>query len=51
MDFSLADRTLPTRPEPACRKMAQSPLTDTTQPEDSEEEGRSLTTDGRWPIE
>jgi len=38
-DFSLADRTLPTRPEPAWQKMAQSPLNDTTQPVDSEEEG------------
>ena len=25
-DFSLADRTLPTRPEPAWQKMTQSPL-------------------------
>jgi len=40
MDFSLADHTLPTRPEPAWQKMAQSPLNDTTQPVDSEEEGR-----------
>ena len=38
-DFSLADHTLPTRPEPAWQKMAQSPLNDTTQPVDSEEEG------------
>jgi len=30
--FSLADRTLPTRPEPAWQKMAQSPLNNTTQP-------------------
>jgi len=43
-DFSLTDRTLPTRPEPAWYKMAQSPLNYTTQPVDSEEEGRSLTT-------
>jgi len=28
--------------------MAQSPLNDTTQPVDSEEEGRSPTTDRRW---
>jgi len=42
-DFSLADRTLPTRPEPVWQKMAQSPLKDTTQPVDSEEEGRSST--------
>jgi len=50
-DFSLADRTLPTRPEPAWQKMAQSPLNDTTQPVDSEEEGRSPTMDRRWLIE
>jgi len=43
--FSLTDRTLPTRPEPAWQKMAQSPLKDTTQPVDSEEEGRVLGTD------
>jgi len=43
--FSLADHTLPTRPEPAWQKMAQFPLNDTTQPVDSEEEGRSPTTD------
>ena len=47
-DFSLTDHTLPTHPEPAWQKMAQSPLDDTTQPVDSEEEGRSLTTDRRW---
>jgi len=47
-DFSLADRTLPTHPEPAWQKIAQSPLNDTTQPVDSEEEGRSPTTDRRW---
>jgi len=35
----MADRTLPTRPELAWQKMAQSPLNDTTQPVDSEEEG------------
>jgi len=50
-DFSLADHTLPTRPEPAWQKIAQSPLNDTTQPVDSEEEGRSPTTDRRWLIE
>jgi len=49
--FSLADRTLPTRPEPAWQKMAQSPLNDTTHPVDSEEEGRSSTMDRRWLIE
>jgi len=48
-DFSLADRTLPTRPEPAWQKMAQI-LNDTTQPVDSEEEGRSPTTDRQWLI-
>jgi len=37
--FFPADRTLPTRPEPGWQKMAQSPLNDTTQPVDSEEEG------------
>ena len=31
--------------------MAQSPLNDTTQPVDSEEEGRSSTMDRRWLIE
>ena len=51
-DFSLADRTLPTHPEPAWQNMAQSqsPLKDTTQPVDSEEEGRSSTMDRRWLI-
>ena len=44
-DFSLADHTLLTRPEPAWYKMAQSPLNDTTQPVDSEEEGQSPTMD------
>jgi len=44
-DFSLADHTLPTRPEPAWQKMVQSPLNDTTQPVDNEEEGRSPTMD------
>jgi len=38
-DFSLADRTLPTGPEPAWQKMAQSPLNGTTQPVDIKEEG------------
>ena len=38
--FSLTDRTLPTHPEPAWQKMAQSLLNDTTQPVDSEEEGQ-----------
>jgi len=50
-DFHLADRTLPTRPEPAWQKMAQSPLNDTTQPVDSEEEGRNSTMDRQWLIE
>jgi len=49
-DFSLADHTLPTRPEPAWQKMAQSPLNDTTQPVDNEEEGRSSTMDKKWLI-
>jgi len=44
-DFCLADRTLPTRPEPAWQKMAQSPLNGTTQPVDSEEEGQCPTMD------
>jgi len=48
-DFSLADRTLPTRYE--LQKMAQSPLNDTTQPVNNEEEGRSPTTDRRRVIE
>jgi len=47
-DFSLADHTLPTRPEPACQTMAQSPQNGTTQPMDIEEEGRSSTLDRRW---
>jgi len=45
-DFSLTYHTLPTRPEPAWQKMAQSPFNNTTQPVDSEEEG----TDRRWLI-
>jgi len=44
-DFFLADHTLPTRPEPAWHKMAQSPLNGTTQPVNIEEEGRSPTMD------
>jgi len=44
-------RPEPARPEPAWQKMAQSPLNDTAQPVDSEEEGRSPTTDRRWRIE
>ena len=39
--------SLPTRPEPAWQKMAQSALNDTTRPVDSEEEGRSSTMDSR----
>jgi len=50
-DFSLADRTLPTGPEPACQKMAESPLNDTAQPVDSEEEGPSPIMDRQWLIE
>jgi len=49
--FSLADHTLPTRPEPAWQTMAQSPLNDTTPPVDSEEEGRSSTMNRQWLIE
>jgi len=39
----LAGCTLPTRPEPAWQKMAQSPLNDTMQPVDTAEEERSPT--------
>jgi len=42
---------LPTRPEPAWQKMAQSPLNDTTQSVDSEEEGRSPIMNRQWLIE
>ena len=41
--FPLADHTLPTRPEPAWQKIAQSALNGTTQPVDSEEEGQNST--------
>ena len=44
-------RVLPTRPEPAWQKIAQSSLNDTTQPVGSEEEGRSSTMDRQWLIE
>jgi len=44
-DFSLADHTLPTHPEAAWQKMAQSPLNGIAQPVEIEEEGRSPTTD------
>jgi len=37
--FSLADHTLPTRPEPAWQKMVQSPLNGIVQPVEIEEEG------------
>jgi len=47
-EFSLTDDTLPTHPKPARQKIAQAPLNDTTQPVDSEEEGRSSTTDRKW---
>jgi len=50
-DFTLADHTLPARPEPAWQKRAQSPLNGTTQPVEIEEEGQSPTTDRRWLIE
>jgi len=49
-DFSLADHTLPTRPEPTWQKTAQSPLNDTAQPVDNEEEGQSSTMDKKWLI-
>jgi len=39
----MAVHPLPTRPEPAWQKMAQSPQNGTTQPKDSEEEGQSAT--------
>jgi len=42
--ISLADHTLPTRPQPALQKMAQS-HNSTTQPVDIEEEGQSPTMD------
>ena len=47
-DFSLVDHTLPTRPEPAWQKMAQSPLNGTTHSVDIEEEGRNSTMDRQW---
>jgi len=43
--FSLADHTLPTHPEPAWQKMAQSPLNSTTHSVDIKEEGLRRTTD------
>ena len=45
MHLSLADHTLVTRPEPAWQNMAQSPLSDTTQPVNSEVQPR---TDDGW---
>ena len=47
-DFSLPDHTLPTRPEPAWQKMAQSPLNGTTKPVDIEQEAWSTTMDRWW---
>jgi len=47
-DFSLADHTLPTGPEPAWQNMAHSLLNATAQPVDIEEKGRSLTLDRWW---
>jgi len=41
VEYFKADRTLPTRLEPAWQKIAQSSLNDTTQFVDSEEEGRN----------
>jgi len=46
--FPLADYTLPTRPEPAWQKMAESPHNSTTQPVDIKEEGGSSTMDRQW---
>jgi len=43
-EISLADHTLPTHPESAWQKRAQSPLDGTTQPVDIEEKGRNPTT-------
>ena len=40
---------LSTHPEPAWRKMAQSPLNGTTQPVEIKEEDRSPTTYRQWP--
>jgi len=45
---SKTGHTLPTRPEAAWQKMAQSALNDTTQPVNGEEEGRSSTIDRQW---
>jgi len=47
-DFPLADQTLPTHPEPGWKKMAQSPLNDTTQYVDSDELGRPKFNYGQW---
>jgi len=47
-DFSLADHTLPTRPEPAWLKMAQSRLNGTTQSVDIKDKGWSPTMDRQW---
>jgi len=43
--FFLADHTMPTCSDPVWQKMAQSPLNDTTQPVDINEEGQSSTMD------
>jgi len=47
--FSPGDHTLQTHLESSWLKMAQSPLNDTTQPVDSETEGRSPAKD-RWRL-
>jgi len=46
--LSLADHTLPTHPEPALQKMAQSPLNVTTQRADSKKKDRSPNMDRWW---
>jgi len=48
MVFSMADHTLPTRPEPVWQKIDQSPLNGTTQTVDIEEEGLRPTVNGQW---
>jgi len=42
----VGDHTLPSRPEPAWQKMAQTPLYGTSQPVDTKKEDRSSTMDG-----
>jgi len=45
--FLPSDHTLPTSPDPAWHKMAQSPLNSTNRHVDIEEEGQSSTMDRR----